>query len=131
MDTFTFQPRKPFRRRPRAEAPPSPVALTLVAATYDEVDGLLFVTFDRPIDVSGFVGALVVVRDGAFNATAYVGTSPGFIENPTTIRVALAPAGPYAGAAIDMTATALTGIVAVDDGGTWAGTGGVLVLPWP
>ena len=100
---------------------PSPAALVLVSAAYDEVGATLALTFDRAVDASGLDAAQLIVLDGTFNATKFGGIGPASVLSPTSISVALewvddAPLGP-----VMLDASALTGIVAVDDGGTWAG----------
>jgi hypothetical protein len=124
----------PFRRRrkPGGATQAPPAALVLVAASYDEIEGLLLLTFDRAVSVDGFVGgAAIVVRDGAFNLTAYQAAADGAsVEAPDQVLIVLTPTGAASGGDVEMTATAASGIVAVDDGGTWAGVTGLL-LPFP
>ena len=120
----------PFLRRRRPSAPPPGVALTLVTAVYDENDAVVVIEFDRPVSVAAFDGSQVIVRDGTLNTTAYVGSGPATLDLPNMVRITLAATGPYVGADVDLSATANTGIVAVDDGGTWAGVP-LLVLPFP
>jgi hypothetical protein len=130
----TFIPRKPFHRRARASNEQTPpAALTLVAASYDEVNLVLLLTFDRPVNISGFVGTAVMVGDPTYNHTAYDGTAaPPLLDGPAVVRVFLAATGPYFNTEVDLIATGASGIVAVDDGGTWPGTGGGIVfLPYP
>jgi hypothetical protein len=116
-------------RRLRKTSPPLPSAppqtLVLVSASYDEGSLTLFLTFDRAVDASGLVAAQVNVVDGTFNATRFGGVGAATVISPTQISVGLewvddAPLGP-----VLLDATALTGIVAVDDGGTWAGVSDV------
>jgi hypothetical protein len=135
MLTTTFQPRKPFRHRARehastAEATPPPVALTLGGATYDTDDFSVVLTFDRAVDASGLNAAAVTLEDGEFAAGSFVGSGPATVIGPTTIRVFLEEIGGPSVPDVELTATAMTGIVAVDDGGTWEGVTG-LVLPFP
>ena len=111
--------------------PPPPIALTLVAATYDENDAILTLTFDRPVSVAAYDGSALTVGDPTFNDTAYEGSGGAFLVAPATVQVNLQPTGPYSGTEVDFVASAATGIVAADDGGTWAGTGGVMSLPYP
>lgn len=86
--------------------------------------------FDRAVDVSAFDGSQLTVDDEP-NGNRYDGAGGAFTLTPTVIEVglvAIGTSGPGPQALLD--ATALTGIVAQDDGGTWAGVTG-LVLPWP
>jgi hypothetical protein len=119
---FTFQPRKPFQRRPRVQAPTAPPqTLVLVSASYDESVPAVFLTFDRAVDASAFVASQIIVNDGSIAPGIWGGVGAAGILGPTQIAVSLerlgdAPLGP-----VTLTATALTGLTAVDDGGTWAG----------
>ena len=129
-----FIPRKAIRYRHNAAAPatPTPAApLVLVAAAYDENDAIVFLTFDRPVNVAAFDGSAVFLGDPTFNNTAYAGTSPASLDAPTIVRVVLTATGPYFNTEVDLNVGAGNGIVAADDGGTWAGTGGVIFLPYP
>jgi hypothetical protein len=97
------------------------VSLTLVSASYDESVPAVFLTFDRAVDVSAFVASQVIVNDGSIAPGIWGGVGPAGILSPVQIAVGLerlgdAPVGP-----VTLSATALTGLVAVDDGGTWAG----------
>lgn len=113
----------PFRRRRKGgPVPQTPAALTLMSASYDETAAALTLAFDRAIDIAAFVPAAVIVADGVFTVTVYGGVGTAALLSPTTLSVALewiADAEP--GPPVTLTATALTGLVAVDDGGTWAG----------
>src|SRR4051812_28431937 len=145
--SFTLHPWTPmltpsapkFRRHPAppkktaAPPPPPPVALTLVAAAYDESSLILTLTFDRPVNIDAFDGSAVQVGDPTFNHAVYDGTgNAAYLVSPTTVGIYLAQQGDYFGTEVDLMADAFTGIVAVNDGGTWAGTGGgVVFLPYP
>jgi hypothetical protein len=132
----TFQPRKPFHRRARAgdqpaSAPPvPPVPLTLVSADYYEAAAEVILVFDREIDSSAFVGSAVTLDDGQFTFIVYAGSDSPFQDGPTTLRIPLLPGGSSSISGVQLGATALSGIVAADDGGTWPGVSG-LVLPFP
>ncbi len=111
-------------RRVRKTTPPlvsPPQTLVLVSASYDENVPVLFLTFDRPVDVSAFVPGQVIVNDGTINSGVYGGVGPASVLSPTQISVALEFLASAPLAPVTMTASALTGITAVDDGGTWAG----------
>jgi hypothetical protein len=81
----------------------------------------LTLVFDRAINASAFVASQVVVSDGSINNAVYAGVVPATVEGPTRISVALAFLAAAPSAPVTLTATALTGLVAADDGGTWAG----------
>jgi len=122
----------PFRRRRKAggavQAPPA--ALTLVSATYDIETESVILSFDRAVDVAAYDPAAITVQDGEFAAGLFVGSGPATVVNPTTIQVFLEQIGSPTVSDVELWATAGTGIVAVDDGGTWAGVTAV-VLPFP
>ena len=121
LPTFSFQPRKVPHRRPRTPAPTAPPqTLVLVSASYDESVPAVFLTFDRAVDAAAFVAAQVIVNDGSIAPGIWGGVGPAGILSPVQIAVGLqrlgdAPLGP-----VMLSATASTGLVAVD-GGTWAG----------
>jgi len=133
MSTITFQPRKPIRRRvaegEQVPAGPLPPAqLVLVSAYYDDMDIRLQLGFDRKIDMSAFDGSGIFVRDGTFHGMMYVATGAWEVLSDTTIKVSLDPVEEFVGEDVELTAGSDSGIVAVDDGGTWLGVSGV-VLP--
>ena len=101
--------------------PPPPQTLVLMSAYYDENEAILTLAFDRAVDASGLAAAQITVTDGSFNSHTYAGSGPASVVSPTTIQVTLAITGAAAAGPVTMDASALTGIVAVDDGGTWAG----------
>ena len=109
-------------RRVRKTTPPAPKqTLVLVSASYDDTIPMVFLVFDRAVDASVFVVGAVTVIDGSIAPGVYGGAGAFGIESPTTLSVVLerlgdAPVGP-----VTLSATALSGLTAVDDGGTWAG----------
>lgn len=125
----------PFRKRRgagggphRPPAPAPPVPLTLVAAACSEAPTLVL-TFDRPIDVSGLVPGLLRVDNGLLGFS-YVGYDTPTLTGPATVEVQLTGVEEYPGTGVRLTAAAGNGIVAVDDGGVWAGVVD-LSLPYP
>jgi len=128
----SFIPRKPNKYKPRVPVVPPPAppqTLVLVSASYDENVPVLTLVFDRPIDAAAFVAAQVSVNDGSFDNGLYGGVGPAIIDSPTTISVNLELRSPAAPAPVTLSATAATGLRAVDDGGTWAGVSD-LALPY-
>lgn len=113
------------KRRPAKEgpfAPPVPVALTLVAASYDpEDDWGLQLTFDRAIDIAGMDGGAILIEDPVVVNRQLSATAGAELVNPSTVRFMLDRLGGATGSVVTLTATADNGIVAVDDGGAWAG----------
>jgi hypothetical protein len=89
----------------------------------------VILTFDRPIDIAGIQVDQVSVAVASVNQT-FRGTGAPLVVSPTAVRVSLVSIGPQSGTGVRLTATAATGIVAVDDGGTWSGVTN-LTLPFP
>ena len=108
---------------------PPPVALTLVSATFDSDFELLFLTFDRAVDVSLFNGAAIYVGDGLYHLSTYAGLA-ATLDAPTIVRITLNPTGEYHDTDVRMDGSPASGIVATDDGGAWPGTGGTITLPY-
>ena len=129
LSTLPFRKRRGRRRRTPPPAPPAPAALTLTAATYDPAGPTVTLSFDRAIDVAGLVASQVTVDDAGDTGFSYAGTAVASQPTPQSVVVALAPAGSPEGPTV-LNATASTGIVADDDGGTWAGVTD-LELPFP
>ena len=119
------QRRKLGKRKSQQVAPRAP--LVLVAAEYDS-GTLVDLTFDRAIDVSGFIPGAFFVFDGPAG-TKYVGDGPPTVMSPTRIMVPLMEVEPTGGAQVVLTIYTENGVVAAD-GGTYPGVGG-LSLPYP
>ena len=124
-----YRSRRGRIKRATAVRPPG-VALTLVAAIYNENDGLLQLRFDRAINAAGLVGTAITVKDGSFDQCTWNGVSAVNIIDPQTIELTLIQGGSYVVDEVTLTAAAGNGIVAVNDGGTWAGATNV-ALPFP
>ena len=105
------------------------MALTLTAATYDPEGPTVTIAFDRAVDLAGFDPSQVTVDDAGDTGFSDAGSGVSAVPTPQSVTVALTPTGSAEGATV-MNATASTGIVAADDGGTWAGVT-ALALPWP
>ena len=128
--TFNLAPRRVRRKRHSAQSAAAPtVPLTLVAAVYIFEYQFVELEFDRDIDIAGFDGSQVQVFDGYFAETNYTGGVPTLVA-PARVRIALVVAGEWVDPDVKLTASVANGIVAVDDGGTWAGVTD-LVLPFP
>jgi hypothetical protein len=126
-----FRKSRRLAKRKPPSAPPTPVALTLVSAEFIAIDGtFLRMTFDRAIDIAAMDGSAVVVDDTVNLGQRFVATGAATLESPTTVHVVLVEDGDATGTGTTLTAAADNGIVAVDDGGTWAGVTD-LVLPYP
>jgi hypothetical protein len=104
----------------------------LVSASFDiEGQGGPTVTlaFDRPIDIAGIDPSQVTVDDAPGAGWRYVGTGVASMPGPASVVIALIEDGSAEGPTA-LNATGATGIVADDDGGTWAGVT-ALELPYP
>src|SRR5437667_3907630 len=128
-------PKKHRKRPPKVRKPsttPGPVALTLVSASFiaPPMPPGLVLTFDRAINVEGVVGSEFQVDDDVFTGNQYVGDPDGAGVGGATMSLVLDVAGSASGGQVLLTVGAANGIVAVDDGGTWAGVTD-LVLPFP
>ena len=134
MNATTFFPakRRIGRRRYRATATQIPLAaLVLVSAVLGEEDpALLTLAFDRAVDLSAFDGSQVIVNDGALVGKVYAATGPVTMLSPTTVAIVLVDVSEDYEPGVTLTASAATGIVAVDDGGAWDGVTD-LALPFP
>jgi hypothetical protein len=106
------------------------VSLVLVSATYDIETESVVLAFDRAVDAAAYDPAQITVQDGIYAGGLFGGSGPASVINPTTIEVSLEQIGSPTVPDVELSATALTGIVAVEDGGTWAGVTN-LVLPFP
>ena len=112
----------------KRSATPPPPPLVLVAANYDTTVLELFLTFDRAIDITSIDVSAFSVQDGEDgNVVAGFGTPD--IGTPNQALVYMVWVGDYGGPDIRMTAGAGNGIVAADDGGSWAGAVD-MVLPF-
>ena len=127
-----FLPAKPRISRKRravlasSNEPGAP--LTLVSGVW-EVGGLVTLTFDRAVDVAGIVPTAFIVHDGP-TGFSYQGISVYDHSTPQTVTVEMGGIAEYEGPRVLLDAASANGIVAVDDGGTFAGVTG-LELPWP
>jgi hypothetical protein len=116
--------RRQRRYKPKVGAA-APVALTLVAARYDPVELSVLLTFDRPVNVDAFVPTSVVLYDGPTNHLHYDGATAE-LAGSTGVSISLAAlGGTIHGSVVELIVQAANGIVAVNDGGTWPGTGGI------
>jgi hypothetical protein len=116
--------RRRHAKKPSTQAAP-PAALVLSAASADVDDdfGTVTLQFDRAIDVSAII--VTAIQVGTITTgNLYQGDgSPTFVD-AQTVRIALVLYDSYQETNVMLFADADNGIVAVDDGGTWSGTGG-------
>ena len=122
------------KRRGRAKAsganPTPPLALTLVEASFATDDYVsVRLTFDRAVDATGIDGTQITLGVNEFGYL-YNATGAVVVLDPQTIEITCVQIGGFEGEQSVLNATALSGIVAVDDGGAWAGVND-LALPYP
>ena len=117
------------KRRGRPNSARPPFALTLVAAMYDPGTSIRL-SFDRPIDVAALVGSQIIVDDGVILGIQYEAQGTATMIDPATVEIGLLDVTGSSVPGVRLTAGAANGIVAVDDGGTWAGVSDV-PLPFP
>ena len=122
--------RRRKRRAVVSQPTPPPAALVLVSAVYDSGIPKVRLTFDRAINLGGYDGTAVVVDDEADTFNAYQGTGGAFPIGANAVDIFLVDPTVPTGPGTTLTATAANGIVAVDDGGAWAGCVS-LTLPFP
>jgi len=87
----------------------------------------LTLVFDRPINIGGLVGTAILVDDAE---QTYNSSGGAALLDPATVKLTLVSIDDPTGPGILLSASALSGIVAVDDGGTWPGVSN-LPLPFP
>jgi hypothetical protein len=126
-----LRPRRGARKARRVRATPTPpvAPLALVSATFDDVTTTVALAFDRAVDVSGIDAGQVSVNDAAATGFVWVGASVDAQPTPESVVLGMAAAGSAEGPTV-LNATSATGVVAVGDGGTWAGVTD-LELPFP
>ena len=100
-----------------------------MAAEYAEAS-YVRLTFDRAIDIAGLAAGQVVVDDGPVSGWSWVGIGSGTLIGPTIVEIELGAQTESSSPGTVLNASAATGIVAVDDGGAWAGATN-LPLPFP
>jgi hypothetical protein len=81
----------------------------------------LTLQFDRAVGVSDMDGTNIIVNDPVTKHQSYAAIGGVTAVNPTTVRIGLFEQAPVTGTQVTLDAAASSGIVAVDDGGTWAG----------
>ncbi len=125
----TIIPVKPrIRRRRRAVVNVVP-PLVLVSAGYEPDVPSIDLLFERDIDFSGIDVSAFTVADGVIAMCTWVGTGSYWLGS-RWVQVLFTRVGDFSGPGTLMTVGAGNGIVAVEDGGAWAGVAG-MGLPWP
>lgn len=120
-----------FRRRRgrvKCAATVAPVALSLVAGSFDPAGRYLSLTFDRAIAIAGIHTTQITLDDGS-TRNQYQGDSAGASVSGATLSLLMDITGSSPSGLVLLFAPATTGIAAVNDGGTWAGVDN-FVLPF-
>ena len=121
-----------FRGRKQSsvtKAPPAALTLTAASAAISDDSASVTLQFDRAIDVSSM--DVTAIEVGTIStAQLYQGTDAPIVVNSRTVTVNLVAIDSYEETNVKLFASDASGIVAVNDGGMWAGTGG-LNLPFP
>src|SRR5688572_4673266 len=112
-------PAKPPRRRKRRDESAAPPAAPLTMVYWYADWGGITVTleFDRAIDIGALDASAITVDDPANSGSALVGSGAGVLVHPMRVRVTMVDDGVAVGSITTLSATAGSGIVAVDDGG--------------
>jgi hypothetical protein len=120
----------PFIGKPkRPAAAATPAALTLVSAAFDDGALTLTLTFDRAIDIAGIDVSAFWVDDGVVGFR-YQGWDTASLDGPATVLVQMNGIDDSTVPDVVMNVSAGSGIVAADDGASWAGATD-LPLPFP
>ena len=100
---------------------PSTPGLVLQSVLYPANSGeSIHLEFDRDINIGSINVGQILVSDSALNKIRQ-GTGSASLIDSQTVQIDLDDAGAYSGDDDVLNASNDTGIVAVDDGGTWAG----------
>jgi hypothetical protein len=112
--------RRRLRLKPAPSAPPA-AALTLVSASFNPDSPGIVLTFDRAINIDAIAPDQFHVNDDVFTGSLFVGDPDGAGVGGATMSLIMDVAGVASGGQVVLSVGAANGIVAVDDGGTWAG----------
>lgn len=121
-------PKRKSNRPPLDPPKKAAVALNLVATTYQS-GASVRLTFDRAVDLSAIHVTAVYVNDDDSDE-AYTGAGTATRVSAQEVQVPLAILHGSTGPGTQLSVSGASGIVAVDDGGTWSGVS-VLPLPFP
>jgi hypothetical protein len=103
--------------------------VVLTKAIYNSSGLFIELTFDRAINSSGLNGSQIRVDD-QLQGHWYLATGTVIVLSPTSLRIFLTLGGSTSGPADLLNVSAGNGIVAVNDGGAWAGVTN-LAMPFP
>ena len=117
-----FHHRKGTEKRNDAAPGPTPGApLVLVAGFYQADESYVMLSFDRAVDISAIDGSKIRVDDPFDGMCSYLAKGYAQQISDTMIQLGLVEDGPSSASDVVLNVTAGNGIVAVDDGGLWAG----------
>lgn len=119
-------PHRAGHRNFRAKKKPAPLALTLVGASFNyPASPWVRLVFDRPVNIAGpLLLPGITVDDNVSTDNFFAGTGTATLVDSVTVQVPLVVTGSAHGGSLRLlSAPGNTGVVAADDGGTWAGAG--------
>ena len=125
--------RRVYRNREKpVRIPPAPPTepLVLVAGFYQADEAYVMLSFDRAVDISAIDGSKIRVDDPFDGMCSYLATGYAQQISDTMIQLGLVEDGPTSASDVLLNVTAANGIVAVNDGGPWAGVSDQS-LPFP
>ena len=102
----------------------------MLSAAYDSGEPALWLVFDRAVNIAAINTAAFILEDAQFNNFRYDGGGGAELTGPETLKVLLVEVDNASGSGVKLSVAAGNGVVAVDDGGTWAGVSD-LALPFP
>src|SRR5262245_44583444 len=114
----------------RKKRPATPAALTLVAATWDTEAGVLSMQFDRDISIAGINPDAIRLKDGITTMMILVPAPPLTVVGGDTFEMSVGDGEPFTDPVVLLNVAADNGIVAVNDGGLFAGCTD-LPVPFP
>ena len=120
----------PTKRRVGRKSRSAPATLVLVHATYSPSPMILWLYFDRPIDVSAIDGSQIFLDDGDYNEAKFDASGGVVAHSATIVQLQLVVLESYTLGPVRLSASARNGVVAVNDGGIWPGVQH-LALPFP
>ena len=126
-------PSRVIKKQPKIKPPPTvapvpPVVqpLVLQSAQFD-ASNVLKLVFDRAINIDQILLTEFYVNDGVYNHRVMTDGYGPLLVDPQTVQFYLTAQGTWDVADIELSASDSTGIVAVDDGGTWPGVDGMVI----
>src|SRR5262249_16258118 len=102
--------------------------LLLVSVTWNTDDGVLSLEFDRAISMANLNPAGIRLNGGVTTNQVLGPYPPILVQDATKLVMSVTDVSAYAGSDVLLTVSADNGIVAIDDGGRFAGA---IDLPVP